>query len=249
MHVSKNGHVFPCPHPETLRQAYHVIFVIDNSTSMSCRDRQPLANTPSFSSIAPRHPDRFGAVLSGLFSFWTARAPGPEEDRRDAYSVLLFAQDVRLCITHDTNKSPAELLNTIVGMPYVPYTNFVKAIAGAEFIMKESWSADRAPVIIFLSDGECALNDQVVYDLCDSAVSLGNPLRLYGVSFGRNEYSHALRRMVAISREVAQNAVRGTVKPAVPSEYSDAMTTINLAETFLDIAASLTKPRAALIRN
>ena len=31
----------------------------------------------------------------------------------------------------------------------------------------------RTPVIIFLSDGECDLSDEVMYDLCRSAVRAG----------------------------------------------------------------------------
>ena len=31
----------------------------------------------------------------------------------------------------------------------------------------------RTPVIVFLSDGECGLSDEVMYDLCRSAVRAG----------------------------------------------------------------------------
>ena len=31
----------------------------------------------------------------------------------------------------------------------------------------------RTPVIVFLSDGECSLSDEVMYDLCRSAVRAG----------------------------------------------------------------------------
>src|SRR5258706_3062776 len=43
------------------------------STSMTLTDRQPLQNTPMARRIVGRHNNRYGAVLSALWSFWHAR--------------------------------------------------------------------------------------------------------------------------------------------------------------------------------
>lgn len=58
---------------------------------MASRDRQPLSDTPSTGLISEHANNRYGAVLSSLYSFWTARqAAQPTGARRDAYSVITF---------------------------------------------------------------------------------------------------------------------------------------------------------------
>ncbi|CAE6496426.1 unnamed protein product, partial [Rhizoctonia solani] len=49
-HVSRDGHAFDCQNPSRLHQAYHIVFVIDSSGSMTDADRTPLPNTP----VSPR---------------------------------------------------------------------------------------------------------------------------------------------------------------------------------------------------
>ncbi|KIO19087.1 hypothetical protein M407DRAFT_31265 [Tulasnella calospora MUT 4182] len=54
--------------------------------------------------------------------------------------------------------------------------------------------------------------------------------------------------MVTIAEKVAQGAPRDPLAPVVPCGYTDTMDTIRLAETFTNIAKSLKKPRAVLLR-
>ncbi|KAG9024254.1 hypothetical protein FRB95_011742 [Tulasnella sp. JGI-2019a] len=75
------------------------------------------------------------------------------------------------------------------------------------------------------------------------------PLSFHAVSFGTEGQSVFLRRMVAIADQVAQGTMGHTQASLVRSEYTDAIDTIHLAETFLNIANSLKKPRAHLIRS
>lgn len=109
-YVSADGHSFPCPNPNSMRQAFHVIFVLDRylffasvcidlvltnyvtdrSGSMSSTDRQPVANAPSSARIMRNNSNRLGAVLSAVYGFWTSRSSGTTGPRRDAYSVILF---------------------------------------------------------------------------------------------------------------------------------------------------------------
>ncbi|KAG8924164.1 hypothetical protein FRC02_010616 [Tulasnella sp. 418] len=55
--------------------------------------------------------------------------------------------------------------------------------------------------------------------------------------------------MVTVSEQVAKNAPRAPLTQTVPCGYTDAIDTITLAETFLDISQSLQKPKASLIRS
>ncbi|KIK48596.1 hypothetical protein CY34DRAFT_798112 [Suillus luteus UH-Slu-Lm8-n1] len=250
-YVSNDGHFFSCRNPVVMQQAFHVIFVADRSSSMSLTDRQPLRNTPASDRIIQRSNNRFGAVLSSLYGFWSARAAavaGRQSARRDSYSIILFDRSVVDAVVNDFSSSPDQLLDVVLRHNTSVGTNFTAAIQRAQLVMEQHWSTERTPVVIFLSDGECPIENQTVQDLCRAAVHLGKALSFHSVSFGQNLYSATLRTMFQIALEIQNNAPRDALAPAaVPSSYTTALDTVQLAETFLGIAESLTKPRGALI--
>jgi len=128
--------------------------------------------------------------------------------------------------------------------------DFDLVIRCAQEAMEQNWSTERTPVIIFLSDGESTIKDEVMQDLCRSAIRLGKPLSFHSVSFGPDASSGALRRMTQIALDAQNNAPRDPLAPAsakVLSTFSQALDTVQLAETFLGIAESLRKPRGALM--
>ncbi|KAI9571051.1 hypothetical protein HD554DRAFT_2017581 [Boletus coccyginus] len=253
-YISNDGHQFACRNPIVMQPAFHVIFVADHSGSMGSTDIQPLPNTPATSRISACSKNRYGAVLSSLHSFWTARAAaiaGSNAVRRDAYSVALFDDEVVTPILKDFASTPDQLLNALLGFKAGGRTNFSLAIRRTQVIMEESWSTERFPVVIFLSDGECSIGDNIMQDLCRTAVRLGNAVSFHAVSFGPDGSSTYLRRMAEIARDAQNNAPRDPLAPAaatILSSYTRALDTVQLAETFLGIAESLRKPRGALIR-
>ncbi|KAG1848072.1 hypothetical protein DFJ58DRAFT_746884 [Suillus subalutaceus] len=251
-HVSNDGHFFSCRNPVVMQQAFHVIFVADRSSSMRLTDRQPLRNTPASDRIIQRSNNRFGAVLSSLYGFWSARAAavaGRQSARRDSYSIILFDRSVVDVVVNDFSSSPDQLLDAVIRHNTSVGTNFTAAIQRAQSVMEQHWSTERTPVIIFLSDGECPIENQTVQDLCHAAVRLGKALSFHSVSFGTNRHSATLRRMFQVALEIQNNAPRDHLAPAAvtPSSYTEALDTVQLAETFLGIAESLTKPRGSLI--
>jgi len=167
---------------------------------MSITDRHPLPNTPATPRISAHADNRYGAVLSSLHGFWTARAAaiaGSNTVRRDAYSVVLFDHTVATPIVNDFASTPDQMLNTLLGFSTNGGTDFSLAIQRAQTIMEQSWSTERYvnivssftsfpltaeprwyrfPVIIFLSDGECSISDNIMQDLCRTAVRLGYKL-------------------------------------------------------------------------
>ena len=65
------------------------------SASMSFTDHKPLANTPMTKRVSSKHNNRYGAVLSALYAFWTSREVATRQGtplgiRQDAYSIVLF---------------------------------------------------------------------------------------------------------------------------------------------------------------
>jgi len=237
-----------------MQQAFHVIFVIDRSGSMGTKDRRPLPGTPSTALISRHCTNRLGAVYSSLHAFWRSRdaalSAGQAGTRRDAYSVILFDDQIQECLTNDFTRTPDQLLDAAVVHTARGGTDFTQALMSAQRVMCQHWSTERTPVVIFLSDGECTVRDQTVQDLCRAAVTLGKPLSFHAVSFGPQRSSTSLRRMADIAIEVQNNAPRDPLAPAaalVASSYAEALDTVRLAETFLGIAESLRKPRGSLL--
>ncbi|KAI0089047.1 hypothetical protein BDY19DRAFT_993280 [Irpex rosettiformis] len=247
-YISGDGHHFLCRNPAVLQRAFHVMFVVDRSGSMSHGDKRPLDGTPITATLRQRHNNRVGAVYSSLYSFWQARhaAITAGAARRDSYSVILFDHELHRAVTNDFASTPDALINSLLQYGARGGTNFDLALQEAKRCMENHWSTERAPVVIFLSDGECGVTDAIVHSLCQTAITRGMPLSFHSVAFGPSNQN--LRRMAQISTDV-QNGVRpDPMNPIVPSSYSEAIDSIRLAETFLGIAASLTKPRGALMR-
>ncbi|KAJ7289088.1 hypothetical protein C8J57DRAFT_1445420 [Mycena rebaudengoi] len=216
---------------------------------MSHTDRRPLRNAPGTALIARHSKNRLGAVYSALHGFWMSRNTALNSGgqsagaRRDAYSVILFNDTTITCVANDFASSPDDLLNELIGFTTGGGTDFTGAISSAETLMRQYWSTERTPVVIFLSDGESSIADETVQSLCRAAVALGKPLSFHSVSFGS-----AARSSIAL--EVQTNAPRDPLTPSevtINSSYSEALDTVRLAETFLGFAESLRKPRGALL--
>jgi len=172
-------------------------------------------------------------------------AGGGNVNRRDAYSVILFDHSIHHSTDNDFTSSPDALLNSVLGYGSGGGTNYTLAVASALEVMERNWSTERAPVIIFLSDGECHIADENVRDICRRAVALGKPLSFHTVAFGPSNTT--LKRMADIALEVQQGVAPDPMNPIVPSSYTEAIDTIRLAETFLGLAESLKKPRGSLM--
>ncbi|KAG6329583.1 hypothetical protein ID866_9506 [Astraeus odoratus] len=259
-YISTDGHQFTCRNPIVMQQAYHVIFVADrnhSSSSMTGRDRRPLPNTPVSARIAATSNNRYGAVLSSLYGFWSARAAAINSTayatRRDAYSVILFDGRVVTVVTHDFSSNPDQLLDVLLNSGTGHGTDFTAAIMEAQAVMTRYWSTERSPVIIFLSDGEGKLADETMHDLCRASVQLGKSASFHAVLFGSDRKSTTLRKMADIARAAQNNAPSGSgTLPAaatILSSYTQALDTVQLTETFLGIAESLRKPRGALMNS
>ncbi|KAG8836422.1 hypothetical protein FRC18_011419 [Serendipita sp. 400] len=255
-HVSRDGHAYSCKNPALMQRSYHIFFVLDKSGSMSGSDRRPLEHSPATQRISRVACNRWGAVISSLYSFWTARDAAVRSSaasgmRRDAYTVIPFESTASVMLSNDTARSPDELLGVLLTRPQASGgTNFDHALQITQDQMTQTWITERSPVVVFLSDGECGVTDAKVYDLCRTAVRLGKPLSFHSVSFGRDVNSQSLRRMSTIANEVYATAPRDPLVPpgGTPCSFNEAIDTIQLTTTFLGIAESLRNPRAALSR-
>ncbi|KIM22917.1 hypothetical protein M408DRAFT_332686 [Serendipita vermifera MAFF 305830] len=255
-HISHDGHAYKCKNPALMQRSFHIFFVLDHSGSMTYTDRRPLADSPATQRIVQHADNRFGAVVSSLYAFWTAReaavrAGANVGQRRDAYSIITFHHTASVILSDDTVSDPDQLLALILGgSNYYGGTNYTAALEAVQKLMEDTWVTERSPVIIFLSDGECVIQDATIYDLCRSAARSGKGLAFNSVSFGADRQSHYLRRMATIAKEVYDTAPADPLAPTGvnPCSFTSALDTVQLASTFLSLAESLKNPRAALSR-
>jgi hypothetical protein len=122
------------------------LFIMSRSGSMSCSDRHPLPNTPASARIIQRSNNRFGAVLSSLYSFWSARAAavaGPQAARRDSYSIILFDNTIADVAVNDFTSSPDQLLDATLRYSANGGTNFTAAVRRGQSVMEQQWSTER----------------------------------------------------------------------------------------------------------
>jgi len=145
-YISTDGHMFECNNPANLRQSYHVIFVIDQSGSMSDNDRVPLPGTPNSARISANNNNRFGAILSALDSFWISRDAATSvarAARKDAYSIILFNGQANIRLANDFTSTPDQLLQTLLSERANGDTDFGAALYVAQSAMETHWSNER----------------------------------------------------------------------------------------------------------
>jgi hypothetical protein len=116
---------------------------------MARPDRKPLPNAAGTPRIAVTANNRLGAVLSSLYSFWTARQAALSHNaqlwghRRDAYSIIFFSRDALTCVENDFTSSPDELLTSCLRYKPFENENYTLAIDKAQRIMTSHWSTER----------------------------------------------------------------------------------------------------------
>ncbi|CUA74250.1 Sterol 3-beta-glucosyltransferase [Rhizoctonia solani] len=255
-YVSTDGHVFECNNPFQDTQNYHIVFVIDNSTSMKYADQRPIEKTPITSTLKSSCNNRYGAVISALYMFWKSRETantGSSQNlaRADAYSILTFSEEVTHHASNDFSSTPEQLIKSLLPQKASYGTNFESAIRGASAIIEKNWDTTRTPVVIFLSDGEGSVSDESMLRLCQRCAQLEMPLAFYAISFSSRSRIPSLERMAYIAAEIYKTAWLNKRLPKVikkvPCEYMDVNGALELVNKFLVISKSLQKPRGALI--
>jgi hypothetical protein len=150
----------------------HSIFVIDRwvihtptipksliffhrSGSMCQNTPTPLPATPVTPAILRRHNDRLGAVFLSLHGFWQSRQTAltavqgssaqaqAAPARRDAYSVILFNHSVTQSFVNDFQRTPENLLSSLLQYEADGGTNFCQAVIETEKVMRSHWNNER----------------------------------------------------------------------------------------------------------
>ncbi|KAL5634326.1 hypothetical protein ACGC1H_002410 [Rhizoctonia solani] len=257
-YISHDGHQFACVNPASVQQAYHIVFVVDNSGSMGRGDITPEPTPIRDRLVSENCNDRYGAVVSALYTFWKSREGNQVRSssvvRADHYSVVVFDNKAEARVDNDWRLTADQLVEKLIPQKSVDGwgTEFEEAIKVAHEVIESNWSSQRAPVLVFLSDGEDRIQEQSIRNLCTLAVKLGQGLAFYAISFGNDSESDSLRLMVSVAEQVfngapasAKGAYQGQVPPC--KYFSNTMSAIKLSNTFVAISNSLPKLRASVI--
>ena len=115
---------------------------------MSLGDRTPLLNQPSADRIVRIANNRLGSVYQAMHSFWSARTQaldrsGAANNRRDAYSAILFSSTAVKLFSNDFQSTPDILLSKFLGCRASGGTNFDAALRVTQQVMDENWSTER----------------------------------------------------------------------------------------------------------
>jgi len=123
---------------------------------MGQNNLSPLPATPVTPTILYRHSNRLGAVYLSLHSFWQSRrhaltAPGSGAQaasaRKDAYSVILFHHAVTRSFENDLQRTPENMLQSLLQYEADGGTNYELAVIETEAVMRRHWSSERCVVI------------------------------------------------------------------------------------------------------
>ena len=142
-------------------------------TSNHCR---PLSGTPVSSRIQAAQDNCYGAVLSALYGFWSARETAASHSgsiRRDAYSIILEGTAPEVTHDNDFTSTADTLLDSILKVSLAHDNDFAGSIRETQRIMEKNWSTERSPVVIFLSDGIWTLPSNEMRNLARSAANKG----------------------------------------------------------------------------
>ncbi|CUA74500.1 hypothetical protein RSOLAG22IIIB_11257 [Rhizoctonia solani] len=252
-YISTDGHLFHCVDPSRSHQAYHVVFMIDCSASMKRHDHLPLANLPVTSRLVSQCNNRYGAVVSALYGFLKNREAAVTNaglrSRQDSYTFLMHDNKSEVRVQNDLTSTTEQLIDRLIPLRPVggAGNDFGLALTMAQQTIERNWSTDRAPMVVFLSDGGCSFKQKKV----EIEMRCSHALAFYAICFGGDSGAASLRSMTDTADRVFRSApmtARGAMLGTdIPCKYSTAMDSIQLAATFMGISESLPRSRASVL--
>ncbi|CUA69984.1 hypothetical protein RSOLAG22IIIB_14172 [Rhizoctonia solani] len=201
--------------------------------------------------------NRYGAVVSALYGFLKNREAAVTNaglrSRQDSYTFLMHDNKSEVRVQNDLTSTTEQLIDRLIPLRPVggAGNDFGLALTMAQQTIERNWSADRAPMVVFLSDGGCSFKQKKVESLCKNCTRLGHPLAFYAICFGGDSGAASLRSMTDTADRAFRSApmtARGAMlETDIPCKYSTAMDSIQLAATFMGISESLPRSRASVL--
>ncbi|CAH1767672.1 9095_t:CDS:2 [Entrophospora sp. SA101] len=260
-YISLDGHQFSCDNPNKSEAAFHIIFALDRSYSMSHNDRKPLENIRLGirEKIAQRHDNRLGAVYSAVYSFMETRLTSQRNltkgaINKDTVSLILFNSSTIVPIENQPLSDLDKFLDIMIEHSPCDGTNFELAIQKAGFLIDKYYDPTKTNIIIFLSDGEGGSPDAQLENICRVNQQRGSLLYLYTILFGSDSNSQFVRffdsdpSLVKMAN-IAQKYLPANSSPqSLKCQYTKTIDEIALANHFTIVAESLRRHKPSLMK-
>ncbi|CAG8491773.1 7035_t:CDS:10 [Funneliformis caledonium] len=160
-------------------------------------------------------------------------------------SIILFdEQAVVPYVNQSLTDANIIMKNLVQYFPSVG-TNFDAAIEKAGNIIDTNFDPTKANIIIFLSDGGCAIPESRLKSICKHNQSKKSPLYLYTVLFSSRTYSSSLERMAKVAQSYHPPNPSSV---ALRCQFTRAIDEVKLVDHFTSVAASLRKHKPALLK-
>ena len=121
---------------------------------MSSTDQNPLPNLTASPRINQVANNRLGAVYTALCYFWIARhaatSQGAAQNRRDAYSMILFNSTAAEIYANNFSSTPDQLLNPLLRQRSDGGTSFDNALVKTNEVMERHWSTERSVSMLII---------------------------------------------------------------------------------------------------
>ncbi|CAG8502820.1 32032_t:CDS:10, partial [Racocetra persica] len=249
-YISLDGHHFNCENPSKYEVDFHIIFVLDRSSSMQGTDKRPIQGTPIYNDLVKRHNNRLGAVYNAAYSFMKARlssqaAQYNETVCRDTVSLILFDFEAIIAIENQPLNDPESLLRIMLQHNSRVGTNFNAAILKAGHIIEKYFNPMKTNIVLFCSDGECGVPKDELNKICSKNQKKGSPIFLNTILFSSSINCQSLQLMANIAQSYLP---KETSSSALKCQFTRAIDEIVLVNTFSGIAESLRKHKPTLIK-
>ncbi|PKY25815.1 hypothetical protein RhiirB3_528171 [Rhizophagus irregularis] len=241
-YISTDGHYFNCENPNN---AFHIIFVLDYSSSMSGQDIKPMQDFLIYNDLTKKHNNRIGAVYQAVYLFMNARRNSAKITMPDSISLILFNHEPIVPFEYRDLTNLKDLLNSMLQYKANGFTNFDNAIQKAGILIKTHFDPMKVNVIIFLSDGECKTPTNQLNAICKQNKEKGSPLYLYTVLFGSDRHSDSLEKMAKIAQSYhPQNSSPNALR----CQFTSTADAGKLVNHFNYVEDSLRKHKPALLK-
>ncbi|RHZ48992.1 hypothetical protein Glove_535g7 [Diversispora epigaea] len=252
-YISAGGHHFLCENPATNSGDFHIVFVVDRSSSMNFADCKPLCTRTKTYGLRNSHNNRLGAVYEAVYNFTVTRRNSRAAQNgqmivdNDTASLVLFANSAICVFENKSITNPDELLQIMMTHNTIGGTSFATGINIASTIIQNYYDPLKTNIVIFLSDGGCEAAESEVHSLCSQERTRGSYLYLYTVMFAGDGHSgKSLKRMADIAKEYLPKT---RDRQSLTCKYVHAVDEIRLTEYFTSVAESLRRHKPMLIKN
>ncbi|RIA79540.1 hypothetical protein C1645_840461 [Glomus cerebriforme] len=160
-YVSTDRHYFTCKNPITNVGNFHIIFVVDRSSSVYNYDCQPICSRTATSRLKLSYNYHLGAVYDAVYTFiethHSSRKATPSGQMAidcDIVFIVLFDYNAFIIFENKTLSDPERLLTKMIEHQPTGDNYYHEVIKKTSEIIDKYYDASKTNVIIFLSDGE-----------------------------------------------------------------------------------------------